>query len=61
MDIARLVPFDGMFEQLKDPSCFRRVCVNPEIGTIAWPDGADLRPDVLYGAGAAAPLGRASE
>ncbi len=58
VDIARLVPFDGVFEPLADPAYFRQVRVNPEVGTIVWPNGADLCPDVLHGAGAAAPIGR---
>ena len=28
---------------------FAQVRVDPEIGTIAWPNGADLDPDVLHG------------
>jgi hypothetical protein len=32
-----------------DPRAFRRVQVDPELGTIGWPNGADLDPDVLYG------------
>ena len=27
---------------------FAKVRVDPELGTIAWPTGADLCPDVLY-------------
>lgn len=31
-----------------DPEAFRRVAVDPELGTIVWPNGADIDPDVLY-------------
>jgi len=51
VDIGQIVPFDGIFEPLHDPSFFRRVAVNPDVGTIVWPNGADLCPDVLYDAG----------
>jgi hypothetical protein len=27
---------------------FRSVRVDPELGTIVWPNGADIDPDVLY-------------
>jgi hypothetical protein len=30
-----------------DPAFFRAVRVDPAMGTIAWPDGTDLDPDVL--------------
>ncbi len=48
VDIASIVRFDGVFEPLEDIDYFQRVCVEPEIGTIVWPNGADLCPDVLY-------------
>ena len=48
VDISTLVPFDGVFEQLKDESYFRKVRVEPDVGTIVWPNGVDLCPDVLY-------------
>jgi hypothetical protein len=38
-----------MFEPLKDPAFFRRVRVDEEAGTIAWPNGLDLDPDVPHG------------
>lgn len=28
---------------------FNEIRVDPEIGTITWPNGADLDPDVLHG------------
>jgi len=37
-----------IFEPLRDPAKFREVSVDPELGTIVWPNGADLCPDVLY-------------
>jgi len=40
---------DGpIFEPLRDPSYFRRFSVNPDLGTIAWPNGADFAPEFLY-------------
>jgi hypothetical protein len=48
VDVASVVPFHGVFEPLKDIGYFRQVRVEPDIGTIAWPNGADLCPDVLY-------------
>lgn len=41
-----------IFEPLKtDPDLFRSVKVDDQLGTIVWPNGADLCPDVLYQAG----------
>jgi hypothetical protein len=34
---------------LRDPALFRAVKVDEELGTIVWPNGADMDPDVLYG------------
>jgi len=39
-----------MFEPLKaDLALFRQVRVDQELGTIVWPNGADMDPDVLHG------------
>jgi hypothetical protein len=38
-----------VFEPLRDPAEFRKVAVDQELGTIVWPNGADLDPDVLRG------------
>ena len=48
VDVARLVRFEGVFAPLSDPASFRAVRVEPEAGTVVWPNGADLDPDVLY-------------
>lgn len=48
VDIAALVPFDGVFERLDDETFFQQVRVEPDVGTIVWPSGADVCPDVLY-------------
>lgn len=31
-----------------DPQVFRSVKVDKRMGTIVWPNGADINPDVLY-------------
>lgn len=38
----------GVFEPLADPGYFSRIRVNDELGTIVWPDGADIAPETLY-------------
>jgi hypothetical protein len=39
-----------MFQPLRDdPELFRQVRVDEELGTIVWPNGADMDPDVLHG------------
>ncbi len=37
-----------IFEPIRrEPDVFQQVCADPEIGTIAWPNGADIDPLVL--------------
>lgn len=48
VDVGALVRFVGVFEPLRDPAEFRKVRVDAEAGTVAWPNGADLDPLVLY-------------
>lgn len=40
--------WNGVFEPLKDPSYFGQVRVDPEMGTVVWPNGADLAPETLH-------------
>jgi hypothetical protein len=37
-----------MFAPLKDLSAFRQFCVDPELQTVVWENGADLAPEFLY-------------
>jgi len=50
VDVARLVRFEGVFEALQAPVIFATVRVDPELGTIVWPNGADLDAAVLRAA-----------
>ena len=48
VDLTKLVEFRVVFEPLRDPEQVRKVAVHPELGTVCWPNGADLDADVLY-------------
>jgi hypothetical protein len=37
-----------MFQPLQDVEYFAKVSVDSELGTVVWPNGADLAPDVLH-------------
>ncbi|MEJ2083881.1 MAG: DUF2442 domain-containing protein [Acidobacteriota bacterium] len=47
VDLSDLVG-RGVFEAWKDPTAFRKVTIDPESQTAAWPGGIDLCPDSLY-------------
>ncbi len=38
----------GIFVELKNIKKFRQMKVDAELGTICWPNGADIAPDRLY-------------
>ena len=48
VDVAKMIRIEGVFASLRDRAKFLEVRVHREIGTICWPIGADLDPDVLY-------------
>lgn len=56
IDVAELMEFTGVFEPLRDKNFFNQVRVNPDLGTICWPNDADLDPDVLYATVTGEPL-----
>jgi len=45
---ARILGRGGVFGPLNDVEFFKLVQVDREAGTIVWPNGVDLCPDVLY-------------
>jgi len=48
VDLTSHLSFRGAFEPLHNLAYFRQVRVDPDLGTVVWPNGADLDPDVLY-------------
>jgi hypothetical protein len=38
----------GVFEPLRDPELFRQGTLDPETGTVEWPNGADFAPESLH-------------
>ncbi len=38
----------GVFEPLRDPNYFREVTLDEELGTIVWPNRADIAPETLH-------------
>ncbi len=37
-----------VFEPLRDPALFAQASVDEELGTVVWPNGADVSPEFLY-------------
>lgn len=54
--LTDLMPLTGVFEPLADPARFAEVRIDPDLGTVVLPNGADLDPDVLYAAVTGAPI-----
>lgn len=52
--LVRELDFEGalsgsLFDQLREPSYFSQVAVDPTTGTVTWPNNIDFDPDVLHG------------
>jgi hypothetical protein len=48
VDVSGIVTLEGVFAPLRDPVRFAEVRVLPDLAIVAWPNGADFDPDVLY-------------
>lgn len=48
VDLGDLIRFEGVFAPLRNQAEFEGVYVDHELGTVCWPNGADLDPVVLY-------------
>jgi hypothetical protein len=48
VDLAELITYRGVFAPLRDPAVFRQLRLDPESGTIVWPNGADIAPETLH-------------
>ena len=48
VDFKEYPKISGVFEPLKDVAYFKKVYLNKDIGTICWPNGADIAPETLF-------------
>jgi hypothetical protein len=46
--VQRIVSRGGVFAPLEEAEFLRQVAVAQELGTIVWPNGADICPDLLH-------------
>ena len=37
-----------LYGPLQDPALFDQVCIDPEVRTLVWPNGADFDPAILH-------------
>ena len=57
----RIIGRGGVFKLLQDVEFFRQFSVDPEAGTLVWPNGVDFCPDVLYSEVTGRPIMEAEE
>jgi hypothetical protein len=58
---ARIADRGGVFKPLQDVEFFRQVSVDVEAETLAWPNGVDFCPDVLYSSVTGRPITELAE
>ena len=52
----RIVGRGGMYKPLEDPKLFRQGQVDDEAGSLVWPNGVDICPDLLYSLAVGQPI-----
>jgi len=50
VDLAAVISFEGVFAPLRAFDKFVEFEVATDLGTICWPNGADIAPETLYAA-----------
>jgi hypothetical protein len=48
VDLSYLAGYGGVFEPLRELNYFHRLRADRELGTIVWPNDADIAPETLY-------------
>ena len=48
VDVGEMVEFTGVFAPLREAEFFAKASLNAELGTVCWPNNADLDSDVLH-------------
>jgi hypothetical protein len=48
VDLTRMLEKAGVYAPLRQPEFFAKVSVDPEFGSVGWPNDVDLCPDSLY-------------
>ena len=58
VDVSDVREKENLFVDLRDPVYFAQVRIDPEVGTIAWPNGLDFAPERLYREAVSPPASR---
>ena len=48
VDVAQIMPFEGVFAAFTDQGFFEQVYVDADWGTVCWPGHLDLAPEPLW-------------
>ena len=56
MDCRSLIAKGGVFSKLQDPSVFKEVQINRELGVVTWNNELDIAPETPYSMATGTPL-----